>query len=308
MRLTFILALAIVAILVTGAIAWLYTPDKPRAALEAKYASAPSKFLGVEGVRLHLRDSSRQDARTVILLHGFGSSLHTWEPWAQLLDPDYRVVRFDLPGFGLTGPDPTADYTDARSIDVLIGMMDRLGISRANIVGHSMGGRIAWTFAALHPERVDKLVLVAPDGFASRGHAYGVAPKVPLTARLLRYVLPMAFVRASLRPAYGDPAAMTDACVERYYDMLLAPGVRQAIVQRIAQNILVEPDSLLRSIRAPTLLLWGEKDAMVPFTNAADYERVLPNARTVAFAGLGHLPHEEAPVLTAEAVLTFLAP
>jgi len=144
-------------------------------------------------------------------------------------------------------------------------------------------------------------------GFAAH-LPYGVAPKVPWTARLLPYVLPMAFVRASLRPAYGDPAAMTDECVERYRDMLLAPGVRQAIVQRIAQNILVEPEPLLRSIRAPTLLLWGEKDAMVPFTNAADYERALPNARTVSFAGLGHLPHEEAPALTAEAVLTFLAP
>jgi pimeloyl-ACP methyl ester carboxylesterase len=223
-----------------------------------------------------------------------------------LLDTDYRVVRFDLPGFGLTGPDPTEEYTDARTINILIGLMDQLGIPRAVIVGNSMGGRIAWTFAALYPTRVDKLVLIAPDGFASLGHAYGIAPKVPLTARLLPYFLPMALVRASLRPAYGDPAAMTDGRLERYRDMLLAPGVRKAIVQRMTQHILVDPEPLLHSIRVPTLLLWGQMDAMVPFTNAADYERAIPDAKIVSFAGVGHLPQEEAPASTVEAIRAFL--
>jgi pimeloyl-ACP methyl ester carboxylesterase len=173
MRFALISTLTTFAILTVGMIAWLYTPDKPRAALEAKYAPRPSQFLVDDGVRVHVRDSGPTAAPAVILLHGFGSSLHTWEEWAQLLDADYRVVRFDLPGFGLTGPDPTEDYTDHRSIDILIDLMDQLGISRASIIGHSMGGRIAWKFAALHPTRVDKLSLIAPDGFASRGHAYG---------------------------------------------------------------------------------------------------------------------------------------
>jgi pimeloyl-ACP methyl ester carboxylesterase len=306
MRFALISALGTVAILTVGLIAWLYAPDKPRAALETKYATPPSQFLVVDGVRLHVRDSGSTDAPAVILLHGFGSSLHTWEGWAQLLDADYRVVRFDLPGFGLTGPDPTEDYTDARSIDILIGLMNQLGISRASIIGNSMGGRIAWTFAALHPTRVNKLVLIAPDGFASRGHAYGVEPKVPLTARLLPYFLPMALVRASLRPAYGDPAAMTDARLERYRDMLLAPGVRKAIIQRMKQNILVEPEPFLQSIRAPTLLLWGQMDHVVPITNAADYERAVPHAKIVSFAGLGHLPQEEAPASTVAEIRAFL--
>jgi pimeloyl-ACP methyl ester carboxylesterase len=307
MRPAIILVAAFIAILVAGTAIWLYTPDKPRPALEAKYATPPSQFLMVEGVRLHIRDTGMRNAPVIILLHGFGSSLHTWESCAQLLDTQYRVVRLDLPGFGLTGQDPTGDYTDVRSIAIVIALMDRLDIRRAVFVGNSMGGRIAWKFASLHPARVEKLVLIAPDGFASEGHAYGVAPEIPLTARLLPYALPQALVRWSLRPAYGDRSAMTDERVERYRDMLLAPGVRQAIVQRMAQNVLVDPEPLLRSIRAPTLLLWGEKDAMVPLTNAADYQRAIPEAKVVSFIGVGHLPQEEAPALTVEAIGSFLA-
>ena len=105
----------------------------------------------------------------MIFLHGFGSSLQTWEDWARYLDADHRVIRYDLPGFGLTGADPSGDYTDRRSIEVLIALMDRLGVSRASIVGNSMGGRIAWTLAALNPELIDKLVPISSPPFASPG-------------------------------------------------------------------------------------------------------------------------------------------
>jgi pimeloyl-ACP methyl ester carboxylesterase len=301
-----LIAFGTVAILTVGVVLWLYTPDESRGALETKYASPPSQFLFVEGVRLHVRDTGPVDKPAVMLLHGFGSSLHTWEGWAQMLSADYRVVRFDLPGFGLTGPDPTGDYSDARSIDILIGLMDELSIPRATIVGNSMGGRIAWTFAALYPTRVDKLVLVAPDGFADFGRAYGAEPKVSFTARLLPYFLPTALVSVSLRPAYGDPAAITDARLERYRDMLLAPGVRKAIVQRMSQNILVDPEPLLQSIRAPTLLVWGQMDHVIPITNAADYQRSIRHAKMVSFAGLGHLPQEESPTSTIEEIRAFL--
>lgn len=114
-----------------GACVW--TPDRSRIALEAKYLNSPNDYLTVEGIRLHLRDSGPRDARSVILLHGFGSSLHTWEPWARSLSDKYRVVRYDLPGFGLTGPDPTGDYTDERGMDILAALMDKLAIQRASL-------------------------------------------------------------------------------------------------------------------------------------------------------------------------------
>lgn len=231
----------------------------------------------------------------MIFLHGFGASLQTWEDWARDLEQDHRVIRYDLPGFGLTGPDPTGDYTDARSIAVLLALMDRLGVMRASVVGNSMGGRIAWTFAALHPQRTDKLVLVSPDGFASPGQTYGVAPKVELMMRALPYVLPSFMLRASLAPAYSNPDVMTGALFTRYRDMMLAPGVRSAIVQRMGQQMLVDPVPLLQRIEAPTLVMWGEKDAMIPFANSADYLQALPHGTLAALPGIGHLPQEEEP-------------
>lgn len=285
----------LVAVAVVGALLWLYQPDKPSAALKAVYATAPSMFLDAAGMTLHVRDTGPPEAPAVIFLHGFGSSLQTWDEWAAALEADHRVIRYDLPGFGLTGADPASDYTDARSIEVLLALMDRLGVTRASVVGHSMGGRIAWTFAAQHPERLDKLVLISSDGFASPVSGYGKPPHVPVMMRVLPYVLPSSLLRASLTPAYAQAGLMTDALFTRYRDMMLAPGVRRAIVQRMGQQILVDPVPLLRRIAAPTLLMWGEQDAMIPFTNAADYLRELPHATLAAIPGIGHIPQEEAP-------------
>ena len=286
--------LAILAIFVAVAL-WLYTPDKPRAPLEAAYATPPSTFIDVDGVRLHVRDTGPRTAPAIVLLHGFGSSLQTWDGWAADLERDYRVVLYDLPGFGLTGADPSGVYTDERSIAVLARLLDRLEIDRATVVGNSMGGRIAWRFAVAMPGRVSRLVLVSPDGFAGPGRAYGAKPSVPLLLRVLPFVLPEGMLRASLKPAYADPARLTDATFIRTRDMLLAPGVRRSIVAMGGQLVLVDPVPLLRQINVPTLLLWGDRDAMIPFSNSADYVRALPHATLHALPGLGHVPQEEAP-------------
>ena len=300
------IVLGVLAVVVLGLAAWLYTPDKPRGMLEALYAGPPSQFVDVAGMRLHVRDIGPRDAPALLLLHGFGGSLHTWDALAARLEGAYRVIRLDLPGFGLTGPDPGRDYSDARSHSVLMALMDRLGVARATVAGHSMGGRIAWTLAALHPERVERLVLLAPDGFASPGFAYGTAPKVSALLRLLPYAMPAFLLRASLAPAYADPALVTDALVTRYRDLLLAPGVRGAILERTAQAVLVDPVPLLRRITVPVLLLWGREDRMIPVRNADAYLAAMPVARLVTFPGVGHVLHEEASEETATAVTRFL--
>jgi pimeloyl-ACP methyl ester carboxylesterase len=292
---------------VAGAAWWLWTPDKPRAALEARHAAPPSAFLEVGGVRFHLRDTGPRDAPPVLLLHGFGSSLHTWEAWARILERERRVVRLDLPGFALTGPDPTGDYSDLRAVALLEGVLDALGIARTDLVGSSMGGRIAWRFAAERPARVRRLVLMAPDGFESAGFTYEKPAGVPLMMRALPYTLPMAMLRAGLAPAYADPAALTPAVAELYRDMMLAPGVRQAILDRLATHVLVPPEPLLRRIEAPVLLLWGERDRMVPAPHAADYARELRESRTVVLPGLGHVPMEEDPARSLAPVTEFLS-
>lgn len=283
---------------------WLYAPDKPRASLEAAY---PGDYLVVDGVRLRLRDTGPPGAPAVILLHGFGASLETWEPWARTLSARFRVIRFDLPGFGLTGADPTGDYRDDRQIKILVDLMDRLRLGRASLVGNSLGGRIAWNFAARHPDRVARLVLVSPDGFASPGFDYDKAPATPLMMRALPYVAPRSLLRANLAAAYAHPEALSETTLTRTRDMLLAPGVRRAILARLPQTILRDPAPTLARIAAPTLVLWGEKDGMIPVANAADYLRLMPHATLVRLADLGHLPFEEDPAGSLPPVARFLS-
>ena len=299
-----ILSVLLIGLLIGGS--WAWTPDAARAELEAIYAKAPSRFVSVDGLRMHVRDSGPKDAPALLLLHGFGASLHTWEPWAAALQAEYRVIRVDLPGAGLTGADPSGDYSDERGVRIVSALMEALSIQRATLVGHSMGGRLAWRFAAEEPTRVDKLVLIAPDGFASPGFEYGRAPEVGLAVKAMRYTLPRPLVRMSLKPAYADPDRFSEETLTRYHDMLLAPGVRSALIARMEQLVLQDPTPWLRRIEAPTLLMWGEQDRMIPLANAAAYQRAMPQARLVALPGVGHLPHEEAPAESLPVLQEFL--
>jgi pimeloyl-ACP methyl ester carboxylesterase len=294
-------------VLLLGTGVWLWTPDKPRAELEAQYAGPPSTFVELDGLRLHMRDTGPRDAPAVLLLHGFGSSLHTWDGWTRLLDQDRRVIRIDLPGFGLTGPDPSGDYSDLRAVALLTTLLDRLGLAKADLVGSSMGGRIAWRFAAERPDRVRRLVLMAPDGFASLGLEYDRPMQVPLMMQALPWTLPRPLLRAGLAPAYADATALRPDVVERYRDMMLAPGARRAILDRMEGHVLGDPVPLLRRIRAPVLLLWGAQDRMVPARHAADYAQDLHDSRTVILPGLGHVPMEEDPARSLAPVRAFLS-
>lgn len=286
---------------------WLYTPDKPRAALEALYLRDAGDMMSVAGTTLHVRDDGPKTAPAVILIHGFGSSLHTFEPWAEALQTDYRAVRLDLPGSGLSPPDPTEDYTDTRSTELILALMDQLGIRKATLVGNSIGGRIAWNIAADHPERVEKLVLISPDGFASPGFAYGEKADVPAVMRAMRFTLPRAAIRPNLAASYGSPGRLGEETVKRYHDLMLAPGGRGALLKRLEQTVLTDPATRLPAIKAPVLLLWGQKDRLIPFSNSEDYLRLLPDARLAAFKDLGHVPMEENPAQSLKPLLEFLA-
>ena len=149
-------------------------------------------------------------------------------------------------------------------------------------------------------------MLVAPDGFASPGFAYGKAPAVPALLQAMRFLLPKALLRMNLAPAYANAAVLTDAVTTRYHDLMLAPGARAAMLARMQQTVLVDPVPLLRRIRAPTLLVWGERDAMIPVANAADYLAAIANARRVVIPGAGHVVQEEAAAASVAATVDFL--
>jgi pimeloyl-ACP methyl ester carboxylesterase len=271
----------------------LWVPDLGFGELQKRYGSTPENVVSIESMRIHYKDTGPKDAPVLLLLHGFGSSLQTWDVWAEKLDKKYRVIRLDLPGFGLTGPSPSDDYSELNDLNTLTRFVDSLGITDLSVVGHSMGGKIAWTFAAAHAERVKALVLMAPDGFP-QPEAIGTKPyAMPAIMGVMKFSLPKYFVRKSIEPAFVDVNELDDQLVNRYHDMLRAPGVRAAILARANQTIYTDPVPRLKQIKAPTLLIWGEDDKMIPSSNATSYAAVLENSETVLIPKLGHLLHEE---------------
>jgi len=272
-----------------------FTPDLNRLDLELKYAGSPSQFTEVDGLRVHYRDTGDRSAKqTVVLLHGFGSSLQTWDEWASDLEKNRRVIRLDLAGFGLTGASPDNNYSDDADVARLFKFLEKINVQKCILVGHSMGGRIAWNFASSYPERLEGLALLAPDGFPAPGQIVGAKPydAGPL-ANLLKFFMPKFIIKKSLEPAFFDSSFMTDILLDRYYDMLRAPTVRTAILQRMSQTITVDPVPKLRKINIPTLLLWGERDQMIPASNSQDYSRVMPNAKVIILQRASHLLQEE---------------
>jgi pimeloyl-ACP methyl ester carboxylesterase len=218
----------------------------------------------------------------------------------------YRVIRLDLPGFGLTGASPANDYSEEKDLAILTHVADKLGLEKFSVIGHSMGGKMAWSLAASQPERVQALVLMAPDGFPETKDIGTKPYEVPAIMGLIKYVLPKYLVRKSIEPAFAEADALSDALVNRYYDMLRAPGVRGAILERSNQTIYTDPVPRLKAIKAPTLLIWGGQDQMIPSTNAQSYATVLSNSSTVLVPKLGHLLQEEQPEKGLAAVMQFL--
>lgn len=297
---------AVVLLALFTVVFWGWTADKSWDELEATYLNKPADMMTVLGNQMHVRDAGPKDAPAIILIHGFGSSLQTFEGWAERLKSEFRVISIDLPGSGLSRADSTTDYSDERSIALIKDLMDQLGIERATLAGNSIGGRISWRFAGAHPERVDKLVLISPDGFASGGFEYGKAPDIPAMTGIMKYFLPRYLIEANLTPAHGNAATMTPDMLTRYHDLLIGPGTRQAVIDRMAQTVLVDPIPILKTIQVPVLLLWGEKDKLIPASHSKDYLNVLADARAVILPGLGHVPQEENPAQSLKPVRAFL--
>ena len=294
------------AVLLVVGFVFLWTPDQNRETLEQRYKTDGMRFLQLSDSQIRISETGSNNAEVLILLHGFGSSLETWNDWVKPLSETYRVIRCDIVGFGLSGPASHRDYSDEADVRRIAEMLDQLHLEKVTLIGHSLGGRVAWNFAARYPSRTNKLVLIAPDGFPDLKTVGEHTYEVPQFAQAMQYILPRFLVKQSMAPAYADPNHMTDAIVQRYHDMLTAPGVRQALLDRMQQTMNTDPTSRLKTITAPTLLLWGEKDAMIPAENALSYEKVMPQAKKVVVPALGHLLFEEAPETTFAVLKEFL--
>lgn len=309
-RLAAVVVATMLALVVLAASSW--APDRPLSALRARWAPPPSTFLPVAGMSVHLRDEGRRDDPCpVVLLHGTSASLHTWEGWVRALAPERRVIRFDLPGFGLTGPSPDGDYTMASYVRFVIAMLDELEVARCVLGGNSFGGHVAWECALAAPGRVERLILVDSAGYPWEATSVPIGFRIarsPLLARLMQVLLPRRFVASSVRNVYGDPSLVTEELVDRYYEITLREGNRAALPERFRQ---APPDGAgagrIRELTQPTLLLWGGRDRLIPPSCAERFHRDVAGSRLVLFDDLGHVPHEEDPARTVAAAREFLA-
>ena len=308
------IVLAIVVLLVVtigGFVALNWAPDRPVAALKARWAQPPSVFVSLDGMDVHLRDEGpRDDPMPIVLIHGTSSNLHTWDGWAAGLSKTRRVVRMDLPGFGLTGPAPDGDYSPQRYCHFVVDLLDKLSINRAVLVGNSLGGSIVWLTAATRPDRVAKLILIDSGGYPMQPVSVPIGfriARMPVLNHLMDFVLPRSIIEASVRNVYGDPSKVTPALVDQYYEMTLRAGNRHALAQRMAQGDFTPFDDGIKTIKQPTLILWGAQDRLVPPANAAHFHADIANSQVIMFEHLGHVPQEEDPAATLAAALPFLS-
>jgi len=290
-----------------------WAPDVPVDELKARWARPPSRFIAVNGMQVHLRDEGpHDDPAPLVLLHGTSASLHTWDGWAQALREKRRVIRFDLPGFALTGPSPQNDYSMGAYVSFVKAVADQLGVQRFVIGGNSLGGQVAWATAAALPDRVAGLILVDATGYPPE--SMSTPQSIPLGFRiaatpglrvLMQYTLPRGIVERSVRNVYGDPSKVTPELVDLYSAMTLREGNRKALGRRIEQGYTGDV-AQLKAIKAPTLILWGGQDRLVPPELGQRFARDIAGSKLVVFDSLGHVPHEEDPARTVAEVRRFL--
>lgn len=306
--------LILLLVVAGGAVLWMNRSGAPapqagetaRDVAASPYFSAEDRLVEAAGLDWRVRESGPADAPALVLIHGFSHSLEAWEPWAERLDDAYRVIRFDLPGHALTGPHPESAYSNLATVEQVAALLDAAAPERFAIGGNSLGGLVAWRYAAAHPDRVAALVLVSPGGYSINGVTEEPAA-VPLPVAMYLRTAPDPAVQAATGRLYGDAGAMPEGEAERIAALMREPGVGEALVERLQQFTLPDPEADLARVAAPTLILWGEADAMVPAEHGTRFEAAIPDARLVTYEGVGHVAMQEAPDVTASEVRAFLA-
>ena len=291
------------------------TPDSDVTAMRVKYGGSDPSFAKTsEGLSVHYRDQGCQHCPAILLLHGSNSSLQTFEPLVRNLQDRYRLISYDQPGHGLTGPHPRDDYSAQGMFEAIAAVVEATGIEQFAIAGNSMGGWVAWRYALARPEDVSALILIDASGAPSAPNAE--KPKLYLGARIMRWsvgrilgqlVTPRFVIRQSLLDSVADETAGTEEMVERYWELLRYPGNRRAAGLLALVDRETSFGNRLSEVTAPTLILWGAEDRVIPPHNAGTFQEMIPDSELQIFDGVGHLAMEEAPKRTARAIDQFLS-
>jgi pimeloyl-ACP methyl ester carboxylesterase len=309
----------IVAVLLAGGYFALKRPDVPYETLAARYENSASRYVDLPGgVRMHYRDQGQ--GPTLLLIHGFSASLHTWEPWVERLATgenrinDYRIISIDLPGHGLTRAPAGYQASIEAYRDIVAAFVRSQNLERFALAGSSMGGNIAWEYALAHPEQVETLILVDASGWQETRAEFARDPPVfkllrnPMLGPLLRDLDSTRLIRGGLEASFGDPALVDEAMVTRYAELARAPGHREILLQMTLafreRNFATA--ERLAPLQMPVLVLAGDQDRLVPVDHARQFNEAIAGSQLVLFEGIGHIPQEEAADDSALAVHEFL--
>jgi len=281
------------------------SPDKSFEELAPKYAASPSKFIEVKGLKIHYRDQGK--GYPIVLIHGTGASLHTWDEWTEELIKNYRVIRLDLPAYGLTGQDPEKRYSSLDYVNLLDAFLDQLGVKEFHLGGNSLGGLVSWLYASYHDQKVNKLLLLNPSGFPFDSTPMVIKlAKIPILNLFIRYITPKSFVKKNLKEVYYNDDLITNKTIDRYYDLTLFEGNRDAFIDR---SLIEREDytNRLSLIQSPALVIWGENDEWIPVEDSEKFKAHLNNIKVVIMPKTGHIPMEERPKESVAIALDFLS-
>ncbi len=270
-----------------------------------KYTTEASHFINIDGAKVHYRIEG--EGKPILLIHGTFSSLHTYDEWTKIfVARGYKVIRFDMPGFGLTGPHPKEKYTIGDVADFIEEFLETLSIKKCDVVGNSLGGWIAWEFALKYPERVRKLVLIDAAGYINDRNfpLPFVIAQTPVLRNVFNYV-PKAVVRRFVRQVFHNQDKVTEDIVDRHFDMFHREGNMEAFV-KIANSHFVQNTHELKNLHIPTLIIWGDKDNWLSVDHAHKFQRDIPDSKVIIYKNVGHIAMEEIPEESAEDVLKFL--
>jgi pimeloyl-ACP methyl ester carboxylesterase len=272
--------------------------------LEKKYTNSASRFILIDGNRVHYRDEGEGEA--IILIHGTASSLHTWDQWTEVLSKKYRVIRMDLPGFGLTGPDHSDRYQVADDVDFLKTFLNELQIDSAHAVGSSLGGRIAWQFALQHPNRVQTLGLMNALGYPQERWPPPIQmAQWPVFDEVMKRFSPRFMYEIGLKDVYHDASLVNEEIIDRYFEISRYPGNLAAFPSRVKARLDKDSDQI-KQVQVPTLIMWGEKDRYFPAENAYRFHQDIRDSKLVVYRSIGHLPMEETPEHSVQDYIEFL--
>jgi pimeloyl-ACP methyl ester carboxylesterase len=297
--------LVLLIILIKGAV---YS-DIPVKDLKKKYTNQFSKFIEIDGMQVHYRDEGK--GIPIVLIHGTASSLHTWDDWTLGLIKNYRVIRMDLPAFGLTGANINSDYSIVNYTQFLHTFLSRIDVDTFYLAGNSLGGNIAWNYAVEYPEKIKKLVLVDASGLPTNKPQPWIfkMAKTPIVNSLFLYLTPKAVIKDNMKQVYFDDSKITDALITRYHEMALREGNRQAFIDRAKTDFKLGKNAnfeKLKSIKTETLLLWGANDEWIPLDNGKRMDSLMQNSKLVVLKNSGHVPMEENPTRSLAILEAFL--